>query len=80
MVKAHPFFKKLWRLYPLRQPKAARDKGFEMTVPKEVPNEEKKQPEQFYRPDESARKELARRWIAQARGKATPALGDIREE
>ncbi len=47
---------------------SARDKGFEVTVPKQIPNEEKKQPEQFFRPDEGDRLARARRWLAVARG------------
>ncbi len=50
--------------------KDARDKAFEVGVPKQVPNheQEKPKPEQFYRPDESRRRELARQWLRVARG------------
>ena len=37
----------------MRQSKRARDKAFEMTVPKQFPNDEQEQREQFFRPDES---------------------------
>jgi hypothetical protein len=48
--------------------KAARDKGFEVTVPKEVPNEQEK-PEPFFLSEQADRLARAKRWIQQARGK-----------
>jgi hypothetical protein len=47
-----------------------RDKGFEVTVPNKVPNEEQEKREQFLRPDESDRAARAKRWIEQARGES----------
>jgi len=47
------------------QSKAARGNGFEVTMPKQFPNQEQ-QP--FFRPDESDRAARAKRWIEQARG------------
>ncbi len=47
-----------------------RDKGFEVTVPNKVPNEEQEKREQFLRPDESDRIARARAWLRVARGQS----------
>jgi hypothetical protein len=48
--------------------KRARDKGFEVTVPKQFPNDDQERREQFFRTDEGDRLARARRWLKQARG------------
>lgn len=57
-------------MYPRKQ---ARDAGFEVTMPNDCPTSEnsakRNQSGEYYRPDESDRKERARKWIEQARGK-----------
>lgn len=62
------------------QPKALRDKGFEMTMPRQVPTNDQglvvttslllEKQETFFRPNESNRAARAKRWIEKARGKA----------
>lgn len=50
-----------------------RGAGFEVAMPNECPTSEQPKRKIIYRPDyqfdESGRKELARQWIARARGK-----------
>ncbi len=53
----------------MRPPKAARDKGFDVSKAKNCPNKEQEKPEQFFRPDEADRLARAKAWMRQARGK-----------